>query len=469
VQYYQENSEYKEEYLKNYEGETQNLFRKILFNYCIREERKNKKDLHQFNLRELELLNHSFKFKSLPTARSYNQTINSYLNFCVNKGYIGINPLESVFSTAWLKKFVSTENYLTDDDIHVIIDKCVNPQDAVLIQLLFEGVGGTNKNELINLKREDVNVQNNILTLTDKNNSTRLLVVSDRCIELILKAHEQSIYKTKNGVGKKRAEESIELSEYIIKKVGIGLHTGKQTPTLVSNRLTTIADDLKINLNPKLIVNSGKLSLVKNIYKKYNMYNRQIKKEALDKLTERFNVSRQNNNGYFTPAHSLYKFISLELVNTIYELNIEEESTAAADFRLVDHLESDEGALSEEATVRRRLKQSDFRDKMLQIYSNKCCITGENLSVLLEAAHIQPYKNENSHHPQNGLLLRADIHKLFDKGLLTIDTEYFIKIDDIVVSPYYRSLHNNKINLPSNKKYYPSILAIVDRMNKLNG
>ena len=49
-------------------------------------------------------------------------------------------------------------------------------------------------------------------------------------------------------------------------------------------------------------------------------------------------------------------------------------------------------------------------------------ITGCDAAEALEAAHIVPYRGEGLHHPQNGLLLRADLHSLFDLGLLAVDS-----------------------------------------------
>ncbi|WP_164841417.1 HNH endonuclease signature motif containing protein, partial [Rhizobium sp. Pop5] len=71
-----------------------------------------------------------------------------------------------------------------------------------------------------------------------------------------------------------------------------------------------------------------------------------------------------------------------------------------------------------------RKGQSAFRQTVLKNYEHRCCITGATIAELLEAAHIQPYVDQRSDHPQNGLCLRADIHRLFDSGLITIDTSF---------------------------------------------
>ena len=64
-------------------------------------------------------------------------------------------------------------------------------------------------------------------------------------------------------------------------------------------------------------------------------------------------------------------------------------------------------------------------------YNNKCVITGINDEYALEAAHIESYINEKSNHIKNGICLRADIHKLFDKNLIGINGDFkiFIRLD----------------------------------------
>lgn len=77
---------------------------------------------------------------------------------------------------------------------------------------------------------------------------------------------------------------------------------------------------------------------------------------------------------------------------------------------------------------RPRLGQSSFRALVTEAYKRRC-VTGEKTLATLEAAHIVPYgKNEGSHDIQNGLLLRADFHRLFDAGLISIRPDLRIKI-----------------------------------------
>jgi len=70
--------------------------------------------------------------------------------------------------------------------------------------------------------------------------------------------------------------------------------------------------------------------------------------------------------------------------------------------------------------VRPRLGQGTFRVAVTQAYHGACAVSGEHSLPALEAAHIRPYTSDGPHDVPNGLLLRADIHRLFDKGYVTV-------------------------------------------------
>src|SRR5262249_37666249 len=70
-----------------------------------------------------------------------------------------------------------------------------------------------------------------------------------------------------------------------------------------------------------------------------------------------------------------------------------------------------------------RLGQGSFRVLVTDAYNRRCAMTGEKTLPVLEAAHIRPYSNGGKHELPNGLLLRSDLHRLFDKGYLTVDPD----------------------------------------------
>lgn len=85
---------------------------------------------------------------------------------------------------------------------------------------------------------------------------------------------------------------------------------------------------------------------------------------------------------------------------------------------------------------RARLGQGAFRAMITQAYNKTCCITGETTLPVLQAAHIQPVSREGGHELRNGILLRADMHILFDQGLISVSPEYTIKISSRIRAEY---------------------------------
>jgi putative restriction endonuclease len=63
---------------------------------------------------------------------------------------------------------------------------------------------------------------------------------------------------------------------------------------------------------------------------------------------------------------------------------------------------------------------TSFRLAVTKAYGSACAVTQEHSLPALEAAHIQPYGKGGEHQVQNGLLLRSDVHRLFDKGYVTL-------------------------------------------------
>ena len=75
-------------------------------------------------------------------------------------------------------------------------------------------------------------------------------------------------------------------------------------------------------------------------------------------------------------------------------------------------------------TIRPRLGQGAFRVEVTDAYFRRCAITGEKTLPALEAGHIRPYAKSGPHEIRNGLLLRSDLHNLFDLGYLTVTLDY---------------------------------------------
>jgi putative restriction endonuclease len=81
-----------------------------------------------------------------------------------------------------------------------------------------------------------------------------------------------------------------------------------------------------------------------------------------------------------------------------------------------------------EYLVRARLGQGAFRILVADAYTRRCAITGERTLPALEAAHIKPYAEGGPHTTSNGLLLRSDVHKLFDENYMTVTPDLRIEV-----------------------------------------
>ena len=113
-----------------------------------------------------------------------------------------------------------------------------------------------------------------------------------------------------------------------------------------------------------------------------------------------------------------------------------------------------------EAIIKTRVNQSFFRSTILSSYNQKCCITGLSISALLVASHIIPWKKdkENRLNPHNGLCLNSIHDKAFDKGFITISTDY-----KILVSNYFNDYLNEKSVIDFFLKFDKQQIYLPDR------
>ena len=118
-------------------------------------------------------------------------------------------------------------------------------------------------------------------------------------------------------------------------------------------------------------------------------------------------------------------------------------------------------------SIARRQGQPQFRQFLLEVYNYCCAITGCDAQEALEAAHIIPYSETENNHPSNGLLLRADLHTLFDLNLITINPETMqIHLAPSLRHTSYREIHGKSLQLPNISAYLPKKEALKWRCNQ---
>jgi putative restriction endonuclease len=106
------------------------------------------------------------------------------------------------------------------------------------------------------------------------------------------------------------------------------------------------------------------------------------------------------------------------------------------------------------ALVRPRLGQGSFRVLVTDTYERRCAVTGERALPVLEAAHIRRVADGGQHRIDNGLLLRSDLHRLFDRGYVTVGPDYRVRVsrrlkDEFDNGEIYYPLERREIRLPA--------------------
>lgn len=96
--------------------------------------------------------------------------------------------------------------------------------------------------------------------------------------------------------------------------------------------------------------------------------------------------------------------------------------------------------------VKSRRGQPEFRKSLLGAYSGRCCITKCDVENVLEAAHIVPHTEETNYFLSNGLLLRADVHTLFDLNIIGIDSSGIVCISKELKESEYWQYHGKCIS-----------------------
>lgn len=123
---------------------------------------------------------------------------------------------------------------------------------------------------------------------------------------------------------------------------------------------------------------------------------------------------------------------------------------------LAGPIESEEDARERELrAVFLRRGQAKFRKALLNAYERRCAVTGCTTEDVLEAAHIIAYKGNSTNRCDNGLLLRADIHTLFDLGLLWINREMKVEIANALQQTEYGKLQGKVMCLPTDTALQP--------------
>lgn len=140
------------------------------------------------------------------------------------------------------------------------------------------------------------------------------------------------------------------------------------------------------------------------------------------------------------------------------------KANAVPDLRPEFELLHDDSRTKTQTEIYARPGQRTFRARLLDAYG-RCAVTGEHAFPVLDAAHIQKYLGPASNHPQNGIVLRTDLHRLYDAGYVTVTPDRHLEVssrlrEDSGNGERYYQWHGKQIHVPGISELNPSPKAL---------
>jgi putative restriction endonuclease len=138
-----------------------------------------------------------------------------------------------------------------------------------------------------------------------------------------------------------------------------------------------------------------------------------------------------------------------------------ERAKTSAHYWNVDRIAEDSPRYGSPVLVAPRLGQGLFSLAVRDAYQGACAVTGEHSAPVLEAAHIMPYSRGGRHVVENGILLRSDLHRLYDRGYVTVTSEYEFHVGERLRREFnngrsYYGLEGKRIQLPKQAESLPN-------------
>lgn len=316
-------AEIKNKFLNTIKEGTRQSYRRILINTSRFEFALNK-DLNKFTLKEIETILYSFKSSNRNTIESYGRIISSYLNWSVEKGLTSHNVLR-MFSPKDFEKFIVNDiDYLSEKDLISLENSCENYQDAVILRLLFIGINGRESSEIRNLKKSDVDLNNNQLRLVNTlkygdnglplKYTERLVNIDSYTLKLIEGAINQRTYMKRNGEVEQTTNENIRDytdlvdNDYVV-RASITRTDGYNVPVdkfVIYRRLKMLSEVLEVKpLNVNYIQRSGMLHYASKLTENGNQ---KISLDDLKMVANKFNIKSHHNLKGFLTDDNIKKF-----------------------------------------------------------------------------------------------------------------------------------------------------------------
>lgn len=421
-----------------------------------------KKEFFEFNEKEMyeSLIKIYTKNLSKATITSYKGQHKQYLRW-IEKTYdykLSFNYKHVIEKVARYAIKNSSIVFIDRNKFYEDMKEIKDIRDAIILCLLFEGVGGDTHNlEIMNLKMSDIE-KNNVLSLDNK----RKIMIPKNLIELvkeykITKSLKDTDYLIDELTNKYIDRENSQVLRNTFNKLHRNDKFKKYTPINIKNTGKCFYLNLLELKKGKLSIEDYYLILERYNSAKTGYYNLKL-------LYEKYKNDELINNDYFLEdfGEVLENIESIEINRNFmksYYRDTEDDDEFNSIIKQEIETIVDESTLIpekyREQYIKTRIGQGLFREKLIVKHGNKCAICGISNENLLIASHIKEFCNciDDEHIDEyNGLLLCANHDKLFDKHYISFDKNGKIIISDKLNTQDYEKLNISKdVVLDKNK------------------
>ena len=336
---------------------------KALFGKIHQKEKELGRDVYTFSLTEIEELFLSFNVSGY--SNDFN-VLKRYLIFCLEKGLINTFVLEGINTKHFDDLNLKDRLRFNEDTLIEYIEGLYNPQDKLILRLLFEGVNGKDCSELRNLKKSDINWNNNELTLYgegEKKGKLRKIEVSDECIRLIKLVINENIYYSNNGLAEKK--EILVVNDYIIRQSfrKNSNHNERVNKGFLYNRFNRYKEWLnEPRLTQTSVYQSGMINYTIKLSKKYRKHYKDFHhKEEWSEVAEVYPMKTFDVKG--SPQYNaLFRLIKEEEIAELYGNYMNDTF----------ELQPDDDLDKEILEKKKRDSSQHFRKMILNVYNNRC-------------------------------------------------------------------------------------------------
>lgn len=305
----------KESFIEDSTGDNENTIKTYIktLSKCYKLENEWRKDLCEFSYDEISTLLGDLNAGTVSSLQTQHNIIKQYIQYAINEGYG--NPLKinyaEMFKIKDFKQYINKikvdNRIITKEDLLDIIESTDfyggNAQDYCPLVLIFNGVWGKNLEELINLKREDIDENNSTLKLTKDNGDERTIKIDSEWIKYLIKASEETEYTILKSIeAMKFQTRKLINSPYVLK----GYRNEKAEAQLIRQRFMRIRKFWGNEyITPKSILYSGMIHYAKKYKEKHKL--KKLQTTSYKNISKRFGVNP--NNWHTTTKRNIKKYV----------------------------------------------------------------------------------------------------------------------------------------------------------------